>query len=76
VSLSLLKNVFLPTTAKPIKPIPSKSMVAGSGISENEKGIANVGLSEIVINAAIDIPAKNNFIIPPLFDNTDVSFEI
>ena len=51
-------------------------MVAGSGISENEKGIANVGLSEIVINAAIDIPAKNNFIIPPLFDNTDVSFEI
>jgi hypothetical protein len=40
VSLSLLKNVFLPTTAKPIKPIPSKSMVAGSGISENEKGIA------------------------------------
>jgi len=40
-------------------------MVAGSGISENEKGTANVGITEIVVNAAIDIPAKNNFIISP-----------
>ena len=41
-------------------------MVTGSGISEKEKGNANVGLTEIVVNAAIDIPAKNNFIIAPL----------
>ena len=41
------------------------SMVTGSGISENEKGKANVGLTKIVVNAAIDMPAKNNFIISP-----------
>jgi hypothetical protein len=40
-------------------------MVTGSGISEKEKGNANVGLTEIVVNAAIDIPAKNSFIIAP-----------
>ena len=46
-------------------------MVIGSGISENEKGTEKVGLTEIVVIAAIDMPAKNNFIISPPLDNTD-----
>ena len=40
-------------------------MVTGSEILENEKGPANVGLTEIVVIAAIDMPAKNSFIISP-----------
>jgi hypothetical protein len=43
-------------------------MAAGSGISESVKGTENAGITQIVVNAATDIPAKNNFIIfPPLF---------
>ena len=59
------KSVFLPTRPRQISQAPSRSMVTGSGILENEKGTVNAGLTEIVVIAAIDIPTKNNFIIAP-----------
>jgi len=31
ITLYFLKNFFLPSPARPIKPVPSRSMVAGSG---------------------------------------------
>ena len=62
------KNFFFPTTAKQINPAPSKSIVAGSGISENPKGAENAGITKITANATKNIPAKNSFFIPPLAD--------
>ena len=69
--LFLFKNLFFPRAAKQTNAVPTRSMVAGSEILEKEKEIPDVGLTEIVDNAAIDIPANNNFVIspPPIAQN-------
>ena len=63
--LFLFKNLFFPRAAKQTKAVPTRSMVTGSEILEKEKETPDVGLTEIVDNTVKDIPANNNFVIPP-----------
>ena len=63
--LFLFKIPFFPRAAIQTNAVPVRSMKAGSEILEKEKETPDVGLTEIVDNTAIDIPANNNFVIPP-----------
>ena len=71
--LFLFENLFFPTAAIQVNAVPTRSMKAGSEILEKEKETPDVGLTEIVDNTAIDIPANNNFVIPPP-DSTECAF--